>query len=102
MLVMTLSWLSGPKALAQSRKCDPNEAVACHEALTKADLVMKKQEELIQKLGTSNDSLKDENDRLSQALIKSSRELDHDAERKITIGAAGILLGILAGVLVSK
>lgn len=88
---------------AQSPKvCNKELQQACTEALKKADVVILDQDKLIQKLTQVNEKMKSENDRLAEAVVADVRLLDKQTGRYISLTLGGILLGIVAGSLLSK
>lgn len=86
-----------------NNKC-PSDSVAeaCKEALYEADAVIEKQGELVLLLGDQNTSLKDENQKLSDAIIKLHNEVDSNLTQNLLFGSGGLMLGIIVGIVLSK
>lgn len=74
----------------------------CRDAIKEADGVIAKQGELILLVKTRNDELMDENAELSKAIVTLKRENDKYFERQLVYGSAGLVIGILATLLVTK
>lgn len=72
----------------------------CDQALHDADDVINHQEKMLQLVGAQDKSLKDENEKLSEALVKFKNMTDKENGQELTWGAGGVLLGVIAGLLI--
>lgn len=97
---MTLSQASFAQKSCQT---NPNKIKeACDKALADADQVIKKQTDLILTLGNQNESLKDENEELSNALLTLKNDYDNEIKNSALLIGGGALVGILIGVLIPR
>jgi hypothetical protein len=67
----------------------------CDEAIAKRN-------DLINLQANRIDQLKDQNQELSEAIVKLSRENENATDWSLTYGAIGLVLGVLAGALIHK
>lgn len=92
--------------LAQAQKVCQTDATKikekCDKALKAADDVILKQGTLINITSQQNNELRDENQKLSDALVELNQQSKDQARNLLLTAGGGLLLGILAGFLVSK
>lgn len=71
------------------------ESDACIKALSDADGLIQKQDELITKLSKIVEIKKTQDDELTAALLKLKEESDVQLHTNIAIGAVGVVAGVL-------
>jgi hypothetical protein len=74
----------------------------CQEALKNADGVIVKQDELIQLQTDRITELRDENQRLTDAMVELKSLADEGSKEQWMFGLSGVALGIVAGILLTK
>lgn len=67
----------------------------CIVALDAADGLIKKQDDLIQKLSKVVEQKQTQDDELSKALVKMKEASDVQLNTNITVGAVGVVVGVL-------
>lgn len=95
-LVLSMTSLS-----SNAQTCSAEERQACQEALNAADQVIANEEALILKLTESNDSLRTENDKLSNALVEMKDLNDKAIGTTAVWTFAGIGVGLLTAIIIS-
>jgi hypothetical protein len=74
----------------------------CLEIISACDAAIEKRNELINLQATRINELKDDNDRLTNAVLTLRDENKNGMSREITYGAVGIVVGVLAYALIKK
>lgn len=82
--------------LAAGASCNPTALDKCKKALSDADVVIKKQSELLLTISNQTESVRDENEELSKALVTLKSELDSAESQKWNYGLIGITAGLVA------
>lgn len=80
----------------------PAKAQDCQEVIQAADLAIQKRNELIQLQAGRIDQLRDDNQRLQEAVLTLKQNSDNANRDTWLYGAGGVVLGLLVGALVSK
>jgi len=90
-------------AKAQTPHCSTTKIKEkCDQALKDADDVIRKQGQLISLVTTQNNQLIDENQQLSNVLVEMKQVNDSRIKDILMFTGGGVLVGILAGILVSR
>lgn len=86
----------------RDKSCQTNnqKLEACDKALKDADDLIQKQYAVLQQVQAQNLSLKDENEQLSNAIVKLDQEIGQTWKDQALIGLLGIGVGITLGILI--
>lgn len=91
------------KALAQGQVPSPDPINnPCEEVISACDLAIEKRNQLINLQANRIDQLRDQNQQLSNALVKLAKETEGQGTEKLLYAGGGLLIGIIAGFLVAK
>lgn len=74
----------------------------CNDALKKCDVVVEKQDKLILIMKDRLDEVQDENEKLTDAVIRLEALSKNSLQTNLTWGVAGVALGVIAMSLVNK
>lgn len=88
--------------LANDLRADPVPPGPCDEVIRAADQAIEKRNELINLQAGRIGELRDDNERLTNAVLTLKSENDNATRNQWLYGAGGVLLGIAAGALLNK
>ncbi len=87
---------------SSSLHAESQDSPDCLKALDSADVLIKKQQELSEKLTQILEEKTNENERLDKALVQMKELSDESFHINIAVGAVGIVVGVLVMGLVKK